>query len=92
MARRLIGRVVAAAVVGVVASSLHTGSARADCLYGEVFVERQNASTVYPLGSNPCLTPTSGTWMVFVGPVDVGHDVPDGAPKRVYVDVRVPVP
>lgn len=76
----------------VAVTSVGTSEASADCLYAEVFVERQNNPTLYPLGPNPCLTSTPGTWMLFVGPVDVGHDVPDGAPKRVYVDVRVPVP
>lgn len=66
--------------------------AEADCLHADVYVERQNESTIYPVGEDPCLTPTSGTWMLFVGPVDVGHDVPDGAPRRVFVDIRVPVP
>lgn len=87
--------IVVAGVALMLTLSLLSGveRARADCLYAEVFVERKNESTVYPLGSDPCLTPTSGGWMFFGGPVDVGHEgVPSGAPKRVYVDVRIPVP
>lgn len=91
MGRERFARIVAASVC-LALTFLLTGPARADCLHAEVFIERQNDTTVYPLGPDPCLTPTSGAWMLFLGPVDAGHDVPDGAPKRVYADIRVPVP
>lgn len=66
--------------------------ARAECIYGLAYVERENAETVWLLGPDPCIHPTSWNQVVFVGPVDVGHDMPDGAPNRVYVEVRVPIP
>lgn len=86
-------RLVAVAVLGTaaMASPGATVRAKADCVYVDAYVERENDSTVYPLGPDPCRLPTSAEWMVFV-PVDVGHDVPEGAPKRVFVDVRIPVP
>lgn len=79
-------------LVFVIVGVLGVEPVEADCLYADVYVERQGASTVYPVGEDPCLTPTPGTWLLLVGPVDVGHDVPDGAPKRVFVDIRVPLP
>lgn len=82
-----------ATVVVALLMQVISSDARADCVHAEVFVERQNAATVYPIGSNPCVTPTPWNQGLEVGPVDVGHTgVPDGVPKRLYVDIRIPAP
>ena len=77
---------VAALMIGAAAP------ARAECVYGLAYVERENASTIWVLGPDPCVYPTSWNQVVFAGPVDVGHGMPDGAPNRVFVEVRVPIP
>ena len=66
---------------------------RAECVYGLAYVERENAPTIHVLGPDPCVHSTDWNQVVFVGPTDVGQSgMPDGAPNRVVVEVRVPIP
>ncbi len=84
---------IAAVSLGLLGAGGTASPASAECVYGLAYVERQNAPTVYVLGPDPCVHPTDWNQVVFGGPVDVGHDnMPDGAPNRVVVEVRVPVP
>lgn len=82
----------AAGVLGSSALLSTAPPARGECVYGLAYVERENAPTIWLLGPDPCVYPTGWNQVVFAGPVDVGHDMPEGAPNRVYVEARVPVP
>lgn len=89
---RRFGAHVAIVTLAVLVVITADAPAHAECVYGLAYVERENASTIWLLGPDPCIHPTGWNQVVFAGPVDVGHDMPDGAPKRVYAEVRVPVP
>ena len=81
-----------AGLLAMAALAAQGSPAAADCVHGLAYVERENAPTIWVLGPDPCVYPTAWNHVGYVGPVDVGHDMPDGAPNRVFVEVLVPVP
>lgn len=67
--------------------------ARADCVYAEFYISRQDADPLWVVGEHdPCLTDTPWSWGLLL-PGDVTKTgLPSGAPNGYHHDVRIPLP
>lgn len=79
-------------VIVVTTAAVAVPSARADCVYVELYVTRENADPIHPLGEDPCRYPTD--WGTTTNPLSEHSrtGMPDGAPNGYYFKVGVPIP
>jgi len=93
MRRWISRRTGVAAIVGLALAQGGQVPAAAECLYVDVYVTRQDATPIYPVGPGGCRASTGWKQRVSVpASYQTVYGLPPGAPNGYYLELRVPVP
>jgi len=85
-ARLLLGTLAAGGLLAT-----HVPVSKADCVWGVVYVTRQNASSI-PVWGPGCIVEQDWTWITRTWDETTVHEVPDGTPNGYYYEFIVAGP